>query len=115
MLLFRLSEYGRLTCIHYRLMRGSILASTTAYKTLAIMSIGLGRGEPDDSIIHHIDFFDEGLAIWFDEALRHGIPPHDLEPEYCGDLAKLGWQQNKVPKNLFPHLKHERACIHYSG
>jgi hypothetical protein len=62
---FRLSEDWRLTCFHGRLMRGHIFAPTTADKTLAIMSIGLGRGEPDNGIIHHIDIFDEELAICF--------------------------------------------------
>ncbi|MEN9708006.1 MAG: hypothetical protein RIQ68_414 [Pseudomonadota bacterium] len=59
--------------------------------------------------------FDEGLAIWFDEALRHGMVPLDLEPECFEYLAKLGWRQNKVPTHLFPHLKQEHACIDYSG
>ena len=59
--------------------------------------------------------FDEGLAIWFDKALEHGMRPLDLEPECYAHLKTLGWRQNTLPKGYFPHLTKEQTCIDYSG
>jgi TRAP-type uncharacterized transport system substrate-binding protein len=59
--------------------------------------------------------FDEGLAIWFNEALKHGMVPLHLEPEAFEYLGKLGWRRNMAPKSLFPGLKEDHPCIDYSG
>jgi TRAP-type uncharacterized transport system substrate-binding protein len=59
--------------------------------------------------------FDEGLAIWFNEALRHGMRPIEIEPECFDYLAKLGWRRNHAPKHLFPLLDKDHATIDYSG
>lgn len=59
--------------------------------------------------------FDEGLAIWFDRALGHGMVPIDLEPEAFAYLETLGWRRNIVPASAFPNLSEDRPCIDYSG
>ena len=59
--------------------------------------------------------FDEGLAIWFNEALRHGMRPLEIEPECFDYLAKLGWRRNHAPKQLFPLLDKDHPAIDYSG
>jgi TRAP-type uncharacterized transport system substrate-binding protein len=59
--------------------------------------------------------FDEGLAIWFNEALKHGMVPLDIEPEAFAYLKTLGWRQNVVPASAFSNLEKDHACIDYSG
>jgi TRAP-type uncharacterized transport system substrate-binding protein len=59
--------------------------------------------------------FDEGLAIWFNEALRWGLEPVTIEPECFDYLSRLGWRKSKVPMHLFTHAKAEYECIDYSG
>jgi TRAP-type uncharacterized transport system substrate-binding protein len=68
----------------------------------------LAKGELDA-------IFDEGLAIWFDEALRCGMVPHELEPEAFAHLAKLGWRKDVVPTSQFPRLQRDYVAINYSG
>lgn len=68
----------------------------------------LARGELDA-------IFDEGLAIWFDEALRMGMVPHELEPEAFEYLASLGWKKDIVPASEFTHLDNDYAGVNYSG
>lgn len=68
----------------------------------------LARGELDA-------IFDEGLPRWFDEALRQGMVPHELEPEAFDYLATLGWKKAIVPASEFPHLRQDYAGINYSG
>lgn len=59
--------------------------------------------------------FDEGLVIWFDEALRHGMMPLDLDPDLLAHLKTLGWRQNNIPRKLFSNLEKDIVGIDYSG
>lgn len=59
--------------------------------------------------------FDEGLVIWFNEVLKHGMIPLDLEPDLLAHLKTLGWRQNAVPRELFPNLNKDLVGIDYSG
>jgi TRAP-type uncharacterized transport system substrate-binding protein len=59
--------------------------------------------------------FDEGLAIWFNDALKAGMRPLAVEPECFEYLATLGWRQNHAPRSLFPDLEKDWPTIDYSG
>jgi TRAP-type uncharacterized transport system substrate-binding protein len=59
--------------------------------------------------------FDEALILWFDDALRYGMQPIELEPEVFAQLATLGWRKVVLRAGTFPNLKHDHACIDYSG
>jgi TRAP-type uncharacterized transport system substrate-binding protein len=59
--------------------------------------------------------FDEGLVHWFDEALRCGLQPVELESELFAHLKGLGWRKVTIPSGRYPHLRQDYACIDYSG
>ena len=59
--------------------------------------------------------FDEGLILWFDEALAAGMQPVTLEDRAFDKLQTLGWRKVKIPLGRYPHLKEEHTCIDYSG
>jgi TRAP-type uncharacterized transport system substrate-binding protein len=59
--------------------------------------------------------FDEGLVLWFDEALAAGMEPVTLEEQAFKKLEALGWRRVLIPKGRYPHLKAEHECIDYSG
>ncbi len=59
--------------------------------------------------------FDEGLVVWFDEALAAGMIPLTLEDPVFQQLMALGWRRVVIPAGRFPHLKSEHACLDYSG
>ena len=60
--------------------------------------------------------FDEGLALWFDEALECGMRPLALEGAAMDRLQAIGWRKVVIPaKKLYPHLEADCACIDYSG
>ena len=59
--------------------------------------------------------FDEGLILWFDEALAAGLQPITLEDRAFEKLQSLGWRKVKIPVGRYPHLKAEHVCIDYSG
>jgi TRAP-type uncharacterized transport system substrate-binding protein len=59
--------------------------------------------------------FDEGLALWLDEALAAGMRPVTLEPQIFAKLAELGWRRVVIPPGLYRGLEAEYACIDYSG
>jgi TRAP-type uncharacterized transport system substrate-binding protein len=59
--------------------------------------------------------FDEGLALWFDQALAAGMRPVTLEEPVFRKLEAIGWRKVVIPAGLFPHLESGYACIDYSG
>ncbi len=59
--------------------------------------------------------FDEGLVVWFDEALAAGMIPLTLEDPVFQQLIALGWRRVVIPAGRYPHLKSEHACLDYSG
>jgi len=59
--------------------------------------------------------FDEGLVVWFDEALAAGMIPLTLEDPVFQQLMALGWRRVVIPVGRFPHLKSEHTCLDYSG
>jgi TRAP-type uncharacterized transport system substrate-binding protein len=59
--------------------------------------------------------FDEGLVLWFDEALAAGMRPIPLEDDVFAQLQALGWRRVTIPAGRFPHLTEDHDCIDYSG
>jgi TRAP transporter TAXI family solute receptor len=59
--------------------------------------------------------FDEGLVLWFDEALAAGMEPVPLDAFAFEKLEALGWRKVVIPKGRYPHLKADHECLDYSG
>ncbi|MDO9441025.1 MAG: TAXI family TRAP transporter solute-binding subunit [Beijerinckiaceae bacterium] len=59
--------------------------------------------------------FDEGLDVWMQEALNHGLQLLDLEDGHFDHLAKLGWRKVMVEKDRFKGVTRDHACIDYGG
>ncbi|MBI4525800.1 MAG: hypothetical protein HY695_18545 [Deltaproteobacteria bacterium] len=59
--------------------------------------------------------FDEGLVLWFDEALAAGMVPVTLDEFAFEKLQAIGWRRVLIPANRYPRLKTEHVCIDYSG
>jgi TRAP-type uncharacterized transport system substrate-binding protein len=59
--------------------------------------------------------FDEGLPLWFDDALAAGMRPVALEDEAFRKLQAIGWRRVVIPAGVFPGLRSDYACIDYSG
>jgi TRAP-type uncharacterized transport system substrate-binding protein len=59
--------------------------------------------------------FDEGLVLWFDQALGTGMQPVPLDDFALEKLQALGWRRAVIPKGRYPHLKADHECIDYSG
>jgi len=59
--------------------------------------------------------FDEGLVIWFDDALKHGMQLIELEPDHFEYLASLGWRKAHIAKDAFAHMPYGHDCIDYGG
>jgi TRAP-type uncharacterized transport system substrate-binding protein len=59
--------------------------------------------------------FDEGLAIWFDEALAADMEPVAPEPEVLDRLQAIGWRKVLMPAGQYPHLKADYVCIDFGG
>ncbi|HWO41493.1 MAG TPA: TAXI family TRAP transporter solute-binding subunit [Candidatus Eisenbacteria bacterium] len=59
--------------------------------------------------------FDEGLVLWFDEALAAGMEPITPEEPIMKRLEALGWRRALIPKGRYRHLKADHECIDYSG
>jgi TRAP-type uncharacterized transport system substrate-binding protein len=59
--------------------------------------------------------FDEALVLWFDDALKHGLVPLELEPEIFAEMVALGWRRVVLRAGTFPHLMQDHACLDYSG
>lgn len=59
--------------------------------------------------------FDEGLVLWFDQALAAGMAPITLEEPIFRQLQTIGWRRVVIPAGRYPHLKTDHACIDFSG
>ena len=59
--------------------------------------------------------FDEGIPLWFDEALAAGMRPVPLEESPFKKLEALGWRRVVIPAGRFPHLKSDYPCLDYGG
>lgn len=68
----------------------------------------LERGELDA-------IFDEGLIVWFEQALERDMRLVQLEPSHFEYLAKLGWRRATIVKDRYRGLKHSHDCIDYGG
>ena len=59
--------------------------------------------------------FDEGLVVWFEDALKAGLVPIQIEPELFDMMGKLGWRRVVIPAGTFPSMKQDYACFDYGG
>src|SRR5216110_968444 len=59
--------------------------------------------------------FDEGLVLWFDDALAAGMEPVPLDELAFEKLEALGWRKVVILKGRYPHLKADHECLDYSG
>lgn len=59
--------------------------------------------------------FDEGLPLWFDQALARGMEPVPLDDFAFERLGSLGWRRVVMPAGCFPHLKKDHPCLDYGG
>jgi TRAP-type uncharacterized transport system substrate-binding protein len=59
--------------------------------------------------------FDEGLVLWFGEALAAGMVPMTPEETVLQQLTALGWRRAVIPAGHYPNQNFEHACIDYSG
>lgn len=59
--------------------------------------------------------FDEGLVLWFDQALAAGMEPVPFDESAFKKLEALGWRRVVIPKGRYPHLKENHECLDYSG
>ncbi len=59
--------------------------------------------------------FDEGLVLWFDDALSRGMEPVTPDDFAMERLNALGWRTVTMPAGCYPHLKADHACIDYGG
>jgi TRAP-type uncharacterized transport system substrate-binding protein len=60
--------------------------------------------------------FDEGLVLWFNQALDSGMQPVTLDDfafKYLVD--DLGWRKYTIKPGRYKSLKTEHTCIDYSG
>jgi hypothetical protein len=59
--------------------------------------------------------FDEGLVLWFDEALAAGMRACPLEDEVFAALQQIGWRRVTIPAGRYPHLTEPHDCLDYGG
>ncbi|MGA2396240.1 MAG: TAXI family TRAP transporter solute-binding subunit [Candidatus Lustribacter sp.] len=59
--------------------------------------------------------FDEGIGVWFPEALKADCIPLELDPAAFAHLAVFGWRKGIVPKTRFPLLERDYEGIDFSG
>lgn len=59
--------------------------------------------------------FDEGLVLWFDQALAKGFKAVPLEEFAFEQLGALGWRRVTIPAGHFPHLAEDCDCLDYGG
>ena len=60
--------------------------------------------------------FDEGLVLWFNEALESGMQPVTLEDFAFKHLVDdLGWRKYPIKPGRYKNLRQEHTCIDYSG
>ncbi len=68
----------------------------------------LARGEIDA-------VFDEGIKVWFAQALEAGLVPLELDEDEFAAMGKLGWRRVVLPKARFPRLAKEIDALDFSG
>jgi TRAP-type uncharacterized transport system substrate-binding protein len=59
--------------------------------------------------------FDEGLILWFDEALAAGMRPVPLDETAFKKLQAIGWRRVVIPAGRFSHLTSDYSCLDYGG
>ena len=59
--------------------------------------------------------FDEGLVVWFEEALKTDMQLIELEPDHFEFLASLGWRRVLIPKDRYRNMPYDHYCVDYSG
>ncbi|HWP59116.1 MAG TPA: TAXI family TRAP transporter solute-binding subunit [Candidatus Acidoferrales bacterium] len=59
--------------------------------------------------------FDEGLPLWFEQALAAEMRPVPLEESIFAKLEAIGWRRAVIPANRFRGLKADYPCLDYSG
>ncbi len=59
--------------------------------------------------------FDEGLVLWFEQALAAGMETVALEEAILRKLEAIGWRRVVIPAGRYPHLKSDHACLDYGG
>jgi TRAP-type uncharacterized transport system substrate-binding protein len=59
--------------------------------------------------------FDEGIALWLDDALGSGLRPVTLSDDAFERLGAIGWRRVVIPAGRFADLHEDYACIDYSG
>jgi TRAP-type uncharacterized transport system substrate-binding protein len=67
------------------------------------------RAESIDAI------FDEGLVLWFEEALAAGMRPVSLDEPAFRKLEAIGWRRVIIPAVRFSHLTSDYSCLDYGG
>lgn len=58
---------------------------------------------------------DEGISVWIDEALAHGMAPLDLDEATFAHLGGLGWRRVPLKYGRFAYLPNDHDCIDFSG
>jgi TRAP-type uncharacterized transport system substrate-binding protein len=59
--------------------------------------------------------FDEGLPLWFDQALAADMQPVTLDDLAFKALVDLGWRKYTIQPGRFKNLTEAYTCIDYSG
>ncbi len=59
--------------------------------------------------------FDEGLILWFEQALAAGMKPIPLDEAAFAKLQAIGWRRVKIPVGRFAGLKTDHECLDYGG
>jgi TRAP-type uncharacterized transport system substrate-binding protein len=59
--------------------------------------------------------FDEGIVTWLDVALEEGFTPLELNEGTFRELEEIGWRRATLPRDRYPRLERDTACIDYSG
>lgn len=59
--------------------------------------------------------FDEGLAIWFEDALKASMIPIRIEEDHFDHMKSLGWRRVVIPAGQFPSMREDYDCFDYGG
>jgi TRAP-type uncharacterized transport system substrate-binding protein len=59
--------------------------------------------------------FDEGLILWFEQALAAGMRPIPLDDFAFANLQAIGWRRVTIPADRYPQLKEDHECLDYGG
>ena len=59
--------------------------------------------------------FDEGLILWFEQALAAGMRPIPLDEPAFAKLQAIGWRRVKIPAGRFRGLTTDHECLDYGG